>query len=97
MTEVTIIPNKWRVKVDSLNHQLVKYSAGGKLVKVAGKEHITEPKWSALDSFHPNMEQAIKKIISLEMEEADVATLEEYLALQVKTAHKITEMIKEVV
>ena len=98
MTDVTIIPNKWIVRIDSLNHQLVKYTEGGKLItKGDNKGQLTEAGWKALGIFHPNMEQSIRKIISLEMEDTHEATLKGYLAMQEDTTYNITKMIKEAV
>lgn len=96
MTDVTLIPNKWLVRVDNMNHQLVKYDAGGRVI-VNGKfkGQLTQAGWKPIESYHPSMQQAIRRVITLEAGSAYDATLEGYLELQLSTAHKITNMIKE--
>ena len=97
MTDVTIIPDKWKIKVDKFNYQLIQYDKGGKPMVGKRKGELSSAGWKPLDSYHPTMGQAIRRIINLEASDLHEATLEGYLEMQLGMSYNITKLLKEVV
>jgi hypothetical protein len=62
-----IVNDDWKIKVDEYNYQLVRFRKGGEEIKQGKyKGNTTKERWEELQSFHPNLQQALKRIIELD-------------------------------
>jgi hypothetical protein len=66
MAKYININEKWRIKVDEYNYQLMEYRKGGTVEKGKFKGNVTEDRYVGLESYHPNLQQALCRIIELQ-------------------------------
>lgn len=68
---IEVVPNRWKLKIGSHgDYELVKWDEGGRLIMVGSKRgSISEPKWRELESFYPNIPQAVRAIATKDLED----------------------------
>ncbi len=92
---ITLIENKYRIRVDEYNHTLERYQTP-KLIEIGkNKGEMSQEKWVTM-SYHPNVEQCCRRAAKNELLDTEEhITLSEYAGLIEQTYNTMINKAKE--
>lgn len=93
MTTV-VINEKYRVKIDELNHVLEQLREGGEVIKVGAKKgQISESNWYT-EGYYPNLQQCLRRVMYLEATLVPDCDLNGYIAYLERLESKFNKEYK---
>lgn len=80
MNKTTVkINDTYQIEIDDLNHTLMKFTEGGKVISKGKYEgQLTKDNWSVVGHY-PNVQHCLRKVVQLSALDGSTVSVEEYI------------------